>query len=156
MKFTPETPIDVLRKLCADVGIEPHATWVPGKYVEELLEHHVVARFTREVRESSAVDQRSGVSARFAIACVEALSGSVPERAAKALAAGCDIALNCWAKMDDMVGIANALAPMSAETAARLDRALAAGSRAAHRNTGARGGAGRAHAGRFACRRGGS
>ncbi len=42
----------------------------------------VVARFTREVRTSSAVDQRSGVSARFAIACVEALSGAAVRRAA--------------------------------------------------------------------------
>ena len=42
----------------------------------------VVARFTREVRDSPAVDQRSGVSARFAIACVEALSGAAVRRAA--------------------------------------------------------------------------
>ncbi|WP_225204878.1 beta-N-acetylhexosaminidase [Novosphingobium huizhouense] len=56
---------------------------------------------------------------------MQALGGSVPERAARAQAAGCDIALNCWAKMDDMVGIAEALAPMSARTASRLERALA-------------------------------
>jgi hypothetical protein len=48
----------------------------------------------------------------------------VPERAARAQAAGCDLALNCWAKMDDMVGIAQALAPMGEQSAARLDRAL--------------------------------
>ena len=47
---------------------------------DHLLE--VVARFTREVRESPAVDQRSGVSARFSIACVEALSGAAVRRAA--------------------------------------------------------------------------
>ena len=42
----------------------------------------VVGRFTRDVRQSSAVDQRSGVSARFAIACVEELSGAAVRRAA--------------------------------------------------------------------------
>jgi beta-N-acetylhexosaminidase len=55
---------------------------------------------------------------------MEALSGTVPERAEIAVKAGCDIALNCWAKMDDMTGIAERLPSMSAETAARLDRAL--------------------------------
>ena len=40
---------------------------------------------------------------------MQALGGAVPDRAARAQAAGCDIALNCWAKMDDMIGIAEAL-----------------------------------------------
>ncbi len=56
---------------------------------------------------------------------MQALGGAVPDRAARAQAAGCDIALNCWAKMDDMIGIAETLVPMSAKTAARLERALA-------------------------------
>lgn len=55
---------------------------------------------------------------------MEALTGSIPERSAKAQAAGCDIVLNCWAKVDDMTGICEALAPMSDATAKRLDRAL--------------------------------
>lgn len=55
---------------------------------------------------------------------MEALSGSVPERAAKALAAGCDIALNCWAKMEDMAGICESVPAMTDKTAERLARAL--------------------------------
>ena len=56
---------------------------------------------------------------------MQALGGTVPERAVRAQAAGCDIALNCWARMDDMIGIAQGLSPMSAKTAERLERALA-------------------------------
>lgn len=56
---------------------------------------------------------------------MEALGGPVPTRAARAQAAGCDLVLNCWAKMDDMVGICESLAPISDATTARLDRALA-------------------------------
>jgi magnesium chelatase subunit I len=47
---------------------------------QHLLE--VVARFTRQVRESPAIDPRSGVSARFAIACAESLAGAALRRAA--------------------------------------------------------------------------
>jgi beta-N-acetylhexosaminidase len=56
---------------------------------------------------------------------MEALGGTIPERAARAHQAGCDIILNCWAKMPDMEGICTVLPAMSGATAARLDRALA-------------------------------
>ncbi len=48
---------------------------VPDQLVE------ILARFTRALRESSAVDQRSGVSARFAIAGAETIAASALHRA---------------------------------------------------------------------------
>ncbi|MDX1703289.1 MAG: beta-N-acetylhexosaminidase [Altererythrobacter ishigakiensis] len=56
---------------------------------------------------------------------MEALDGSVPERAARAHSAGCDIVLNCWAKMADMVAIADILPAMGDVTSQRLEIALA-------------------------------
>jgi len=56
---------------------------------------------------------------------MEALAGTVPERAALSLAAGCDLALNCWARMPDMIGIAAACPTMPEATATRLAAALA-------------------------------
>ncbi len=56
---------------------------------------------------------------------MEALEGSVPERAEAAVRAGCDLALNCWAKMDDMTGIAQRLGSIGAKTMRRLDTAMA-------------------------------
>ena len=47
---------------------------------EHLLE--IIARFTRALRESSAVDQTSGVSARFAIAAAETVAAAALRRAA--------------------------------------------------------------------------
>ena len=51
---------------------------------EHLIE--VIARFTRGVRESPAVDARSGVSARFAIAAAESAAASAVRRSALAAA----------------------------------------------------------------------
>lgn len=55
---------------------------------------------------------------------MEALSGSVPERSERAIAAGCDVVLNCWAKMDDMEQIAARLPALSDAGLVRLNRAL--------------------------------
>ncbi|SEI75350.1 beta-N-acetylhexosaminidase [Sphingobium sp. AP50] len=56
---------------------------------------------------------------------MKALKGSIPDLAAGVIAAGCDIALNCFGKMDDMVGIADRLPDISDLSRARLDRAMA-------------------------------
>jgi beta-N-acetylhexosaminidase len=45
--------------------------------------------------------------------------------AAAVVAAGCDLALNCWGRMDDMVAIATALPDIRPDSRTRLDRAMA-------------------------------
>ena len=45
-QITPQTPIEELKKLTDLAGIQPEKTWVAGKFVEELFEHHVISTFT--------------------------------------------------------------------------------------------------------------
>jgi magnesium chelatase subunit I len=75
---------------------EAHTSWVgadgtvragdAGLATPVIPEHlaEIVARFTRLVRDSNHVDQRSGVSARFAIAGLETVAASAVRRAAVA------------------------------------------------------------------------
>ncbi|MGB7373737.1 beta-N-acetylhexosaminidase [Pontixanthobacter sp.] len=55
---------------------------------------------------------------------MQALPGTVPERSEKAIAAGCDIVLNCWAKMADMEQLTARIPVMSETVSQRLERAL--------------------------------
>ena len=57
---------------------------------------------------------------------MNALSGNMGDIAAAVVAAGCDVALNCWGKMADMVAIAEKLGDMAPVSRARLDRAMQA------------------------------
>ncbi len=56
---------------------------------------------------------------------MKALSGTPGEKALGALAAGCDVVLDCWARMPEMIEIAGLLPDASAECLERLDRAMA-------------------------------
>ena len=56
---------------------------------------------------------------------MEALAGDFASRAAGVVAAGCDVALHCSGKMDEMVAVAGAVPAMSDEGEARLARAMA-------------------------------
>jgi magnesium chelatase subunit I len=70
-------PIELADEI-AVIRQEAHLTAdVPDALIE------ILARFTRALRESSAVDQRSGVSARFSIAGAETVSAAAVHRAAR-------------------------------------------------------------------------
>ncbi|MHA6722331.1 beta-N-acetylhexosaminidase [Sphingomonas sp. RS2018] len=56
---------------------------------------------------------------------MKALSGTPADKAAGAIAAGCDVVLDCWARMDEMVAIADRLDDITPAAKARLDRAMA-------------------------------
>jgi beta-N-acetylhexosaminidase len=56
---------------------------------------------------------------------MKALSGTAGEKAAQALAAGCDVVLDCWARMDEMVEIAGLIGEATPECVVRLERAMA-------------------------------
>ena len=56
---------------------------------------------------------------------MEALRGDFGDRAAGVIAAGCDAALHCSGKMDEMVRVAAAVPALSPEGEARLARAMA-------------------------------
>jgi beta-N-acetylhexosaminidase len=56
---------------------------------------------------------------------MKALSGTAAEKACGALQAGCDVVLDCWARMDEMVAIAETCPPLTAAGQDRLARAMA-------------------------------
>ena len=56
---------------------------------------------------------------------MKALSGAPEDKAAAAIAAGCDVVLDCWARLDEMTAIAERLDEVAPESRARLDRAMA-------------------------------
>ena len=56
---------------------------------------------------------------------MEALQGDFGGRASGVVAAGCDVALHCSGKMEEMVGVAAAVPELGAEGESRLARAMA-------------------------------
>lgn len=55
---------------------------------------------------------------------MKALSGDIGDLAREAQAAGCDVVLNCWAKMSDMVAIAEKMSAPSLQTLDRIQRVM--------------------------------
>jgi beta-N-acetylhexosaminidase len=56
---------------------------------------------------------------------MQALAGTLAERAANAFAGGCDIGLHCNGVMEEMIGVAGAAPRLSGKARRRADNALA-------------------------------
>lgn len=56
---------------------------------------------------------------------MKALSGTAGDKAAGAIAAGCDVVLDCWGRMEEMREIADRLDEILTRSRDRLDRAMA-------------------------------
>ncbi len=56
---------------------------------------------------------------------MKALSGTPGDKAAGAIAAGCDLVLDCWARMPEMIEIAGRLGEIAPRSRERLDAAMA-------------------------------
>jgi magnesium chelatase subunit I len=79
-------PLELTDEL-ALVAQEAAVLWSDTDHAAPLVPSHlleVVGRFARAVRDAPQVDQRSGVSARFAIAAIETVAASAVRRAAMA------------------------------------------------------------------------
>jgi magnesium chelatase subunit I len=77
-------PLELIDELTL-VAQEAAVLWTDASHAAPVVPAHlleVIARFARGVRDAPQVDQRSGVSARFAIAAVETLAASAVRRAA--------------------------------------------------------------------------
>jgi magnesium chelatase subunit I len=91
-------PLELTDEL-ALIAQESSILWSDTDHAAPLVPSHlleVVARFARAVRDAPQVDQRSGVSARFAIAAVETVAAAAVRRAAvvhedAAVARVCDL-----------------------------------------------------------------
>ncbi|WP_285499357.1 ATP-binding protein [Actinokineospora sp. NBRC 105648] len=79
-RFGAEIRTHYPRSVGAEVDVVRQEAELVAEVGEPLLE--VLARFVRNLRESSAVDQRSGVSARFAVAAAETVGAAALRRSA--------------------------------------------------------------------------
>ncbi|QDP96548.1 magnesium chelatase [Microlunatus elymi] len=80
-RFGGEIRTHYLSDLADEVALLRQESRLVAEVGDHLLE--VIARLTQGLRESSSVDQRSGVSARFSIAAAEGVSASALRRTAR-------------------------------------------------------------------------
>ena len=78
-RFGAEIRTHYPTELVDEVAVISQEAQLVAEVPDVVLE--ILARFTRQLRESNAVDQRSGVSARFAIAAAETIAAAALHRA---------------------------------------------------------------------------
>jgi beta-N-acetylhexosaminidase len=102
----------------APIGMTAHIVYTawddsrPGT-----LSHYVVQKIIRERIGFDGLLMTDDID-------MKALSGTPAEKACGAVEAGVDLVLDCWARMDEMVAIANVLPDAGERTRERLDAAL--------------------------------
>ncbi|TQF74060.1 magnesium chelatase [Rhodococcus spelaei] len=79
-RFGAEIRTHYPSELADEIAVIEQEAQLRAEVPEHLLE--ILARFTRLLRESPSVDQRSGVSARFAVAAAETVSAAAVHRGA--------------------------------------------------------------------------
>lgn len=79
-RFGAEIRTHYPQELDAEVGVISQEAHLSAEVPDHLLQ--IIGRFARLLRESTSVDQRSGVSARFAIAAAETVAASARHRSA--------------------------------------------------------------------------
>lgn len=79
-RFGAEIHTHYPTELVAEIAVIRQEADLVAHVPDHLIE--ILARFTRNLRQSSSVDQRSGVSARFAIAGAETIAAAALHRAA--------------------------------------------------------------------------
>ncbi len=94
-RFGAEIRTHYLTDLPDELALLHQESHLVAEVGDHLLE--ILARFTSNLRESSSIDQRSGVSARFTIAAAEAVAASALRRSARTgdsdpVARICDVA----------------------------------------------------------------
>ncbi|MCX6402137.1 MAG: AAA family ATPase [Propionibacteriales bacterium] len=81
-RFGAEIRTHYPKELAAEIAVvRQEADLLPDQVIVPEFLIEILARFTRNLRDSSAVDQRSGVSARFAIAGAETIAAAALRRA---------------------------------------------------------------------------
>ncbi len=80
-RFGAEIRTHYPTELAAEIAVIRQEADLTAEVPDHLVE--ILARFTRQLRESTAVDQRSGVSARFAIAGAETIAAAALHRSVR-------------------------------------------------------------------------